>query len=158
MIDKIKKFKSYILPILGVVLAAILVLFGGNDKKEAESVQTRSPDYESQELVTYTESLEDKIESFLTEIKGITNVSVILTVESSTETVYATQGTNSDYVVLKDSDGNENAIPLTEISAKIRGIAVACDYGGDETLKMTVIELLAALFDIGTNRISVLPA
>ena len=158
MVDKIKKFKSYLLPILGVFLAAILVLFGGNGKEQSKTVQIHSYDYESQELVTYTESLEDKIESFLGEIKGITNVSVILTVESSTETVYATQGTNSDYVIVKDADGNENAIPLTEISAKIRGIAVACDYGGNETLKMTVIELLAALFDIGTNRISILPA
>ena len=158
MVEKIKGFKSYILPVMGVFLAAILVLFGSNGKESTKYAQTHSTDYESQELVTYTESLEDKIASFLGEIKGITNVSVILTVESSTETVYATQGTNSDYVVLKDSDGNENAIPLTEISAKIRGIAVACDYGGNEALKMTVIELLAALFDIGTIRISVLPA
>ena len=117
MVEKIKGFKSYILPVMGVFLAAILVLFGSNGKESTKYVQTHSTDYESQELVTYTESLEDKIASFLSEIKGITNVSVILTVESSTETVYATQGTNSDYVVLKDSDGNENAIPLTEISA-----------------------------------------
>ncbi|MBR2460071.1 MAG: hypothetical protein IKB34_02415, partial [Clostridia bacterium] len=82
----------------------------------------------------------------------------ILTVESSAETVYAKEGANSDYVIIQGADGSENVIPLTEISAKIRGIAVACDYGENEALKKTVIDLLASLFDVGANRISVISA
>ena len=159
MIEKIIKHKNLFLPAIAVILAVIL--FSSNtfsNRTTIPSTDKYTTEYSSDELQTYTEQMEERIKLFLGEIKGISNVSVILTVESSSETVYATQGTNSDYVLVKDSKGNENAIPLTEISAKIRGIAVVCDYSGDERLKMTVIELLSALFDVGANRISILPA
>lgn len=159
MIENIIKNKKLIFPILGVVLA-MLLFFSSNSEtpSQTSTLNEYKAKYDSEQLKTYTEQLEEKIASFLGEISGITNVSVILTVESSSETVYATQGSNSDYVLVKDSKGNENAIPLTEISAKIRGIAVVCDYGENESLKKTVIELLSNLFDVGANRISVLPA
>ena len=159
MIEKIIKNKNVTFAVLGVILAVLLFFSGTHSTDERTAVNKNyTAEYNSEELKTYTEQLEERIRSFLNEINGISNVSVILTVESSSETVYATQGNNSDYVLIKDSKGNENAIPLTEISAKIRGRAVVCDYGGDERLKMTVIELLSALFDVGTNRISILPA
>lgn len=158
MIEKIIKHKNAVLPFLGIILA-IFIFFGdsASSSKTSQTISTQAK-YDSNELKTYTEVMENKIQSFLNEINGISDVSVILTVESSNETVYATQGVNSDYVIIKDAKGNENAIPLTEISAKIRGIAVVCDYSGDEKLKMTVIELLSAVFDVGSNRISILPA
>ena len=128
-----------------------------NTKEPLESTN-HSASYDNKELQTYTDSLEEKIRSFLGNIGGISNVSVIVTVESSAERVYATQGSNSDYVIVTDPDGGENTVPLTEISAKIRGIAVVCDYGGNDALRIKIIELLASLFDIGSNRISVISA
>jgi len=157
VIEKFIKHKNIFILFLGIILAVIMFLTN-TPSEEKITPSAFEANYENDQLQTYTKCLEEKIESFLSEINGISKVSVILTVECSGETVYATQGSNSDYVLIKDSKGNESAIPLTEISAKIRGIAVVCDYGGNETLKMTVIELLAALFDIGTNRISVLHA
>ena len=159
MIEKFIKNKKLLIPFLGALLAiAMLIPSWGSNEDTTAYNKDYHPEYDSDELKTYTERMEEKIEAFLEEINGITEVSVILTVESSSETVYATQGANSDYVLVKDAKGNENAIPLTEISAKIRGIAVVCDYGGNERLKMTVIDLLSALFDLGANRISVLSA
>ena len=159
MIDKLQKHKNLILPFLGNALAVILFFFESSSAENSGSATNlTSTEYNSEELKTYTEYLEERIETFLNEISGISNATVILTVENSSETVYATQGINSDYVLIKDSKGNENAIPLTEISAKIRGIAVVCNYNGNESLKMTVIDLLSSLFNVGANRISVLPA
>ena len=159
MIEKIIKHKNLFLPVIAVVLAAVLFSASTLGDQTASTQHDKyTTEYSSDELKTYTEQMEERIRIFLSEIKGISRVSVILTVESSSETVYATQGNNADYVLIKDSKGNENAIPLTEISAKIRGIAVVCDYSGDERLKMTVIDLLSALFDVGANRVTVLPA
>ena len=159
MIEKIIKHKNLFLPAIAVILAAILFSSSAlSDQSASTQTDKYTTEYSSDELKTYTEQMEERIKLFLSDIKGISKVSVILTIESSSETVYATQGNNADYVLIKDSKGNENAIPLTEISAKIRGIAVVCDYGGDERLKMTVIDLLSALFDVGTNRVTVLPA
>lgn len=157
---KILKNKNFIMIVLGILCGVALFALGSTDNGDSSNKKSTTDQltYDSAELKTYTEALEYKIENFLSQIKGLSNVTVILTVESSGETVYATEGENSDYVIIKDSDGSESAIPLTEITAKIRGIAVVCDYGENDKLKMTVIELLASLFDVGSNRISIISA
>lgn len=157
MIKRILKNKNVILAVVGVI-CGVLLIFGGTNAKKSNDTLDTSVKYESEELQTYTLALEKKISEFLEKVGGISNVSVILTIDSSSETVYATEGNNSDYVIIKSSEGSENAIPLTEISAKLRGIAVVCDYGNNEQLKGTVIELLSSLFDLGSNHIAVLPA
>ena len=103
MIEKIIKHKNLFLPVIAVILAVIL--FSSNtfsNRTATPSTDKYTTEYSSDELRTYTEQMEERIKLFLCEIKGISNVSVILTVESSSETVYATQGTNSDYVLIKD--------------------------------------------------------
>ena len=159
MIGKFIKNKNTLLVIIGILFALMIFFSGALDSSATDLQQgSNATKYDSEELKTYTERLEEKIALFLDGINGISNVSVILTVESSSETVYATQGENSDYVLIKDAEGNENAIPLTEISAKIRGIAIVCNYGKNESLKLEVIELLSKLFNVGSNRISLLSA
>lgn len=157
---KIIKNKNFIMMLLGVVCGIALFVIGFTSDSSSNTLKQApdQPTYDSMELKNYTDTLEEKIEKFLSQIKGISNVTVLLTVESSGETVYATEGENSDYVIIKNSDGTESAIPLTEITAKIRGIAIVCNYGENEKLKITVIELLASLFDIGANRISIISA
>lgn len=157
MIKKLLSNKNLLLSVAGII-CGVLLIFNGVNATRNESKNDVPVAYESDELQTYTAALEKKISDFLEKVGGISNVSVIVTVESSAETVYATEGNNSDYVIIKDSEGSENAIPLTEITAKLRGIAVVCDYGKNEQLKSTVIELLSSLFDLGSNHIAVLPA
>ncbi len=157
MIKKLLSNKNLLLSVAGII-CGVLLIFNGVNATRNEIKNDVPVAYESDELQTYTAALEKKISDFLEKVGGISNVSVIVTVESSAETVYATEGNNSDYVIIKDSEGSENAIPLTEITAKLRGIAVVCDYGKNEQLKSTVIELLSSLFDLGSNHIAVLPA
>lgn len=158
MIKKLFKDKNTVIAFAGAICGILLLLIGvfGNSDKETSDVSVT--EYDSEALRSYTEALEQKIENFLEHIGGVNDVEVILTIESSSETVYATEGSNSDYVIIKDSSGNENALQLTEITATIRGIAIVCDYGNDEELRKTIIKTLASLFDIGTNRISVVSA
>lgn len=159
MIKKLFSNKNATVLILGAVAGILLILFGslgGSEKNKNAQVQQN--DYTSQELESYTENLEKKIEKHIEKIGGVSNVSVIVTIEGTKETVYATEGVNKDYVTVKDSEGNESAIRLMEINANIRGIAIVCDYGNDETIKQEMIRMLSSLFGIGTNRISVLQA
>ena len=153
-------FKSKkILIIIFAVFAGIVILFFGidsNNSTVSKANNDNSLEYSSEQLSTYTDALEEKIKIFLESIGGISVVSVLVTVESSAETVYATNGTNSDYVIIRDKNGDENAIPLTEITARLRGIAVVCNYGNNEGLRLKIIDLLASLFDVGSNRISVI--
>ena len=81
---------------------------------------------------------------------------MLVTVEISKEKVYATTGGDRDFVIITDSNGNESALTVAEINASVRGIAVVCNYGENEALKKEIIGMLASLFNIGTNRISVM--
>jgi stage III sporulation protein AG len=154
---KLLKNKNILFALLGVITGVLLLIFGSINDTSSHTVSPQTS-FSSEELESYTTSLEKKVSDHISKINGVSDVSVILTIDGSNEKVYATNGSGKDYVITKDSTGNENALILTEINATVRGIAVVCDYGQDQTLRQQIIEMLSSLFNIGANRISVMPA
>ena len=156
---KIFANKNLITVLMAVFVGLLLVLFGLFDDSDKDIDEIRSDvSYSSTELESYTTSLEDRVANHIEKIGGVSYVSVLLTIDASSEKVYATEGASKDYVIIKDSGGNENALVLSEINAQIRGIAVVCDYGRSEEMRQKIITMLSSLFNIGTNRISVMSA
>ncbi len=158
MFKDIFKNKKLLFAALGCMCGILMILLGSFDNGDKSKKTENDISYTSAELETYASSLEGRISSLVGKISGVSNVSTLVTVEASKETVYATSGNDHDYVIIKDSSGNETALKLSEINATIRGIAIVCDYGGNEALKKEIIELLSSLFGIGSNRISVMQA
>ena len=158
MIKDIFKNKKILISAVGCLCGILLILLGSFDSGNKQKTPDTAVSYTSDELDSYTASLEKRISALVGKIDGISDVTALVTVDASKEAVYATSGANRDYVIIKDSSGNESALKLSEINATIRGIAVVCDYGGDEALKKQIIELLSSLFGIGSNRISVMQA
>lgn len=150
------KKKNILVLVIGCVCGLLLIFLGGLKGDEKEVINTAENIYTSDELEGYTEALEKKISSLLSHIGGVSDVNVLVTVEISKEKVYATTGDNKDYVIITDSSGNESALTVAEINASVRGIAVVCNYGGNEVLKKELIDMLASLFNIGANRISIM--
>jgi len=158
MLKDIFKNKKILLSAVACLCGMLLILLGSFDSGDKKKTLDTEVSYTSDELDSYTASLEKRIGALVGKIDGISDVTALVTVDASKESVYATSGANRDYVIIKDSSGNESALKLSEINATIRGIAVVCDYGGDEALKKQIIELLSSLFGIGSNRISVMQA
>ena len=158
MFKEIFKNKKLLFAALGCMCGILMILLGSFGKNDKVKTPENDASYSSEELESYTVSLEKRISTLIDKIDGVSDVSALVTVEASKESVYATSGNNSDYVIIKDSAGNETALKLSEINTTIRGIALVCDYGGDEGLKKEIIELLSSLFGIGSNRISVMQA
>ena len=156
MIKKALKNKNVLFALIGVILGVLLILFGTlKGDSDSEPSTGDSVKYSSEALESYTSSLEAKIKALIEKIGGVSDVSVLVTIEGSQEKVYATEGANKDYVIVGDKNGSGNALQIMEISATVRGIAVVCDYGKDEVLRQKIIEMLASLFNIGVNRVSV---
>jgi len=86
-------------------------------------------------------------------VDGITEATVFLTLDCSTEYVYS-EDSASDFLILSGSDG-EQAVMLYEISPRVRGVAVVCTGGDLPRIRETVTELLAAALDLPANRIKV---
>ncbi len=149
-----------VLMIVAGVAAGLCLIFAGSlqNNEKSSSVASKEELYSSEELTVYTEKLEKRVESIIENIAGVKDADVLITFESSKENVYASNGENRDFVIIQNSDGSESGIKLMEINAKVRGIAVVCNYGGNEALRGEIIEMLTSLFNIGSNRISVMPS
>lgn len=127
---------------LGIALILCSKLFEGND--EGEEKQFDHSNYEN--------SLEEKIEEFLLKIQGINKATVIVTLDTSSEHIYAQS--NENYVII-DKENGECPISVSEIYPRVRGIAIACTGGNSDEVKVKITRIIAAYLDIPTNRIEI---
>ena len=137
-----KKYKNKIIISSLVIIGIALILLSSFDfsKKKNDSLQT-----------LYTEALEDKIEDFLKNVDGINEAKVILTLDTSNESVYAQSSSGLDYILTSDG----KPISVTEIYPTVRGVAIACTGGERDDIKIKVTELISAYLGISSNRIKI---
>ena len=117
-------------------VALILLIFmsdilSGTNK---ESEITNEPAFEE-----YERRLERKLAGAVSEIDGVGELTVIVTLDSLSETIYAERGSGV----------------RTVITPKVRGVAIICEGGGDIVVKQKIVELVSRVLGIGTNKISV---
>lgn len=140
---------------LGVIVLAtigiVLILFSSRDSISGDTTDTDIKKYT--DVGFYTGYLEERISELCRNIAGIQEASVFLTLDCSSEYVYANEKA-SDYLILSDKDG-EQAVMLCEIYPQVRGVAVVCTGGDLPRIRETVTELLAASLGLPSNKIKV---
>lgn len=151
----------------GIFLLFLIVCFyfsAKNDIKKEEQSVTSSDEY-----VLETEK---RLEEILSGVRGVGNCSVLITLESGVEYVYAeeekysTDSTSSDsrtqtgenrqksYVTTKAS-GTESPVVVTEIAPSIKGVAVICDGGGSTAVKTVITEIISKALGISGDKIAI---
>lgn len=105
----------------------------------------------------YKQQLEQQLETLIGQVEGAGKTTVMLTLESGEETIYAldtlsgqTQSQQT-HVLLDDGTALEETTYLPTVC----GVAVVCEGGGDVRVAARITELVAALLDVPTNRICV---
>lgn len=145
--------------LIGIVLIAMSDLFssgesGGDTAKKAESV----------DCTEYAQSLEGRLTDVISSIDGVGECKVMITLENSKESVYATDGetktgendaSNKEEYVIYDSENGETPVLIKEYYPKIQGVTVVCSGGDNIVIKETVINTVTSLFGISANRVSV---
>lgn len=123
--------------------------------------QKSDTDPETYTIQYYTEILEQRITNLCNNIHGVQDATVLLTLECSSEYVYAQNATENgqgsgawDYVIIQQGSGEETIL-VTEIYPKIRGVAVVCTGGDTAEIQSTITELLSASLGISSHRIRV---
>lgn len=152
--------KSAVLLLIGVIAGLILIFTGTSEKKTSES---SLPNLYDQLEVTdkYISDLEVRVTHILSQMDGISNVSVIITADSCAETVYAQNGryeggslSEKEYVIV-DRNGSDEPIIIKLVYPRVRGVAVVC-YGGSNPINQEKIsKLIASLLDIAQNQVYV---
>ncbi len=161
--QKLPKSKSGFLIVLGIVGLVLVLIssFDISDKKSASTEQTQNAvQNETTGSADYVLHMEEKLEKVISDMLGKTKVTVMVTLESGTEYVYAdeiktdaditkdqsalkTQHSDSNqktYIVVKDSDGNEHPLIVTEKMPTVRGVVVVCE-GGETTSVASAVRL-----------------
>ena len=145
-----KKFKNkkIIFIFLSLIICGTVLIISDNqhnDKTTKEYQITNDVD-------TYTYTLEKKLEQTINLIDGVNNASVMITLESGNEYVYASDDTEvSQKHVIVDN----GLVCVTEKLPKIRGVAVVCDGGNSSAIKTKITELVCSVLGIYSNCIYV---
>ncbi len=172
---KLPRSKSGFLIILGIIGLLLVLISTFNEKQENnEEIQTvNSTKYTTSE---YIDQLENRLETILSDMLSGRKVSVMITLNSGVEYVYAdelktgaelkndhaaykTEQSDSNqktYVIVKDSKGNENALLITEKMPEVRGVVVVCDEGQSETVSFAVKSAVRSVLDIDESKICVI--
>jgi stage III sporulation protein AG len=165
MFQKLKSVK-HIEIIVAVVLGAIILLiyfstFTGGNSGNATYQETNTSEYIA--------VLEDKLASVIGKIQGVGNVSVMLTLASGPEYVYATSQeektntntsngstTTSTTVTSEPIIISNEALIVKEIMPKIGGVVVVAGGAGNTKVKLEILKAIQALLDVPHANIEIL--
>ena len=155
-----------ILGLVGIALIFISSIFPSGDNNK-ESV-TQENGYNAKE---YREALENDVKNIVTGITGDKNPTVVITLESGVRYSYASAaetdtssstGSSSDqsseskkqsYITVKTADGGEQALVVAEIMPEVRGVAIICSGGNNQSVVEKIQNAVTAALNITTKRV-----
>ena len=144
-----------------VLLAGVLLLL----LPRQEAPQQVQDQVQTPEDLLCVEEMEHKLEQALSQIEGAGAVTVVLTVQGGSRRVLAQDNAISQQegrkdstwntVVVSEGSGRENTVLLQQLSPEFRGALVVCSGGSDPAVRLKLVEAVAALTGLGSDRISV---
>ncbi|MBQ8551560.1 MAG: hypothetical protein IJ428_01965 [Clostridia bacterium] len=150
----LREKKSLWLIAAALILGVCLMLLGGKDDDTAVATSVGVSE------LTDTSTLETKVKELCERIGGVSDVSVMITLDTLGEQLYA-------YNTQKSYDGDvgserleyvttsQGVVPMGEVMPQVRGIAVVCTGGDDAGIKLKLTELLCALFSVPSSSVSI---
>lgn len=166
-----KIFKAVIIGGLAIILLVFLgdLLFGGKEKA-APTVTLEESDMGALE-----KKLEERLANILGKIDGIGKVEVMITIDGTSEYIYAEEvkrkessdNKNGDTTeaqkslelegttVIVDAASGKQALVKTVILPQVRGVVVVCENGSSAVIKQRVTDAVSKAFNISSAKICV---
>lgn len=174
-----EKYRRVVL-LLGVLGIALIFLSGFFQDRAAES---KAASASAQTGVTdadqYVKQLEENLADIVNGISGGTDAKVMITLEKGTQYVYATEqkksqqktqdqntGTTTrnqennsletNYIIVKDADGSQKALAITEVQPVVKGVIVVCKGGDLPSVQQNIIDAVTTALNISSARVCVI--
>ena len=174
--EKLPKSKSSFLIAIGIFGLLLLLISSFDFSSDQPPTEAQSVAVKSDGSVDYTDRLEQKLEELIGDMLGGTKVTVMITLESGTEYIYAdevktdaditkdqsalkTQQSDSNhktYITVKDADGNEWPLIVTEKMPVIRGVVVVCESGETGAVSSAVRQAVKSALNVDENKICII--
>lgn len=130
LIELFKKRKRLCVSVLLILLGVVLIALS--------SVNTGGASEEKISLSEYKKTLEAELEELCSSVRGVGKCRVMVTFERGEENTY------------KGSSLIETKPP------RVLGVSIVCKGADSDSVRAELFEMVGALFDIGSNRISIL--
>ena len=146
-----------LLGVCGILLIYLSTLFSSGEAKKSETAKEES----REEAATYEKRLEQELARIVSAITGEEDPAVMVTLKSGSRYVYAADEREREAerekstVILKDSDGTQQALAITEIQPKVKGVVIVSRYAGDSAIREKLTEAVRTVLDVSTARICV---
>lgn len=152
-------FDKYKYILLVLLAGLVLLLWPQSENQPPKPEKTAA-------VMEETAALEGRICAILRQIDGVGEASVLLTVESGAETVYAYDRTESrsqqgdsaslnqqrELVTLSDS-GGQSPVSLRQQAPVYRGAVVVCQGGDSAAVRLAVTQVIQSLTGLSADRI-----
>ncbi len=163
--QKLKSIKHFEI-IIAVILGAVALLIYFSTFKSSSSSKTS---YEATSTTEYATMIESKLANVIKQINGVGNVSVMVTLESGPQYIYAT--TDEEKVNKNEGSGTtttstttshepiivaNDIVVVKEIMPTIGGIVVVASGADNTKVKLDIIKAIQALIDVPQSKIEVL--
>lgn len=173
------KYKNIII-IAGLVGIALIFLSGffKNDNSSADAGTKEVVAEASMTAEQYVTKLEEDLTAMVASIQGAGEAKVLVTLENGSQFVYATEEkknseTSEDksngettrtkesgdseikYITVKDADGAEKALAVTEIQPTVKGVVIVCSGGEDPIVQQRIIDAVTTALNVSSKRVCV---
>lgn len=150
-----------ILGICGVALIYFSSWVGPNgeeEKKTGSQVETSQ---------SYKEELEKDLLRIVKAITGEENPVIMVTLENNGKRVYAqnektsaeeageSQESEKTHVILKDQQGDQNALPVTETEPQVKGVVVVSRFAGDPAIREKLTKAVRTALHVSSAKVCV---
>lgn len=155
---------------VAVLLIGLSSVFPGRKKEKAETTAPTA--------ASYIAEIEQKLEQIAVSIVG-GKAEAMVTLENGVEYIYASETetdtqknedkTGADktkiqqndsnaqkYIIVKNANGDEQALVVTEVMPTVKGVVVVCDCGGQPALAEAVRSAVVTALNISENRVCVI--
>lgn len=159
-------FKKYGIWICLICLGVFFLLLSSGRSNTAST--SNEPDF----CQSYIENLEKKLNSMVCEIAGVKECSIMITLESGIEYVYATdESANTDentqggdkkaqseekITIISDKQTGEQAVVVTERYPQINGVAIICHAPDSPTLTLAIKNAASTALGIDPGKVCVI--
>ena len=165
-----KKNGLFIAGLVGIALIFLSdVLFTNKNPTE----KSKSAATNSTVQTEYAQDLEKRLTGLLAHVEGAGKVQVMITLETSGESVYAqneqttadTQTTTegeqrkssfqNEHIILDTQDAGDSPLIETQLAPEVKGAAILCQGAADITVVKRITDLASVVLGLPTNRICV---
>lgn len=155
------------LGLCGIALIYLSSLLGSGGKKE----ESKPEQAERETAGSYEKRLEEELSRIVRAITGEEGPTVLVTLESGSRLIYAenesrdfqsekeegqvSERTEKTHVLLKNSEGGQQPLTVTEMEPEVKGVVIVSGRAGDPAIREKLTEAVKTALNISSARVCV---